>query len=67
MLLSPAVFGVPQVSYAMRAPCSAPPRFIGNGEGRSMKRVPGGMYSVMCASLAGGCFRTSRASVCGAL
>src|SRR5262249_13530166 len=33
--LSRAALSVPQVSYARRAPVSAPPRFIANGEGRS--------------------------------
>jgi len=45
--LSRAALSAPQVSYATRAPCSSPPRFIGNGEGRSNQRVPGGMNSVM--------------------
>ncbi|WP_354518767.1 DUF6053 domain-containing protein [Lysobacter enzymogenes] len=34
----------------MRAPVRAPPRFIANGEGRSIWRVPGGMNSVMPCS-----------------
>ena len=47
--LSRRSFNVPQVSYATRAPCSAPPRFMRNGEGRGLKRVPGGMNSVIAA------------------
>ena len=50
MALPPSASSLPQVSKAMRAPCRAPPRFIGNGEGRSVKRVPGGMNSVMWSS-----------------
>ena len=38
-----------QVSYAIRAPCNVPPRFMRNGEGRGWKRVPGGMNSVIAA------------------
>src|SRR5579871_2543856 len=41
--LSRAALSVPQVSYASRAPVSAPPRFIRNGEDRSKNRVASGM------------------------
>src|SRR5690606_5702172 len=43
--LPPSASSVPQVSKATRAPCSAPPRFMGNGEGSAWKRLPGGMNS----------------------
>ena len=41
--LSRAALSVPHVSYASFAPMSAPPRRIGNGEGRSKKRVASAM------------------------
>src|SRR6185369_13068114 len=41
--LSRAGVSVPHVSYASRAPVSAPPRFIGNGEGRSKYFLASGM------------------------
>src|SRR3546814_14973900 len=49
----------PQVSYANRAPCSSPPRFMANGDGSAKKRVAGGMKSVMA-----GCWGTVAAAQC---
>lgn len=47
MALSPAALSVPRFRMPCAHPTGAPPRLIGNGEGRSTQRVPGGMNSAM--------------------